>query len=141
VKVAPLKTRVPGPRSEAGEAMAWGPAPLSAVNVMPVSVFEATDVILFVMLTFRNMYKSTFRVELGAPPEQVNTRLLVSSVIPSPRTMGGAAEGVQVKGAACANEDTPATLRSKTGKNWRNMGKYLGCSLSEEFGPVYAPLQ
>src|SRR5580700_7620791 len=37
VKLTPLKTSVPSPVSVAGEAIGWGPKPLSAVNEIPVS--------------------------------------------------------------------------------------------------------
>jgi hypothetical protein len=39
----------------AGEEIGCGPEPLSAVNVIPLRVFEAADVSRFVILTFENI--------------------------------------------------------------------------------------
>ena len=141
VKVAPLKTRVPGPVSVAGEAIGWGPEPLSAVNEIPVRVLEETDVRRLVMLTFKNMKRLDVKVALGVPPEQLKTMSPVRSVIPSPCTIGGEADGTQFKVWAWANEHIPITTRGKKEKNWRNIEKYLGCSLPKGLSVVYALLQ
>ena len=84
VKVAPLKTRVPGPLSIGVEVIGWGPDPLSAVNEMPLRVLEESDVRRLVMSTFKNMKRLAVNVALGVPPEQLKTMSPDLSVIPSP---------------------------------------------------------
>jgi hypothetical protein len=141
VKVAPLNTRVAGPLSVAGDAMAWGPDPLSAVNEMPVSVPEESDASRLVMSTFKNMKRFALKAAFGVPPEQLKTMSPTLSVIPSPWTIWGEADGLQFKVAACPMEQMPAKTKNKKAKNWRNMKDYLGCSLSKDPSVVYALLQ
>jgi hypothetical protein len=60
-------------------------------------------------------------VEFGVPPEQENTKSPVLSVIPSPCTTRGWADGAQVKGAALTGSAAAAIKNEIGTNNRRNM--------------------
>jgi hypothetical protein len=90
---------------------------------MPSRTFEEADARRLVILTFRKKDKSTAdTVAPGAPPEQVNAKSPVLSVMPSPCTTGIWLVGTQVKVAALTG-NTAAAIKNEIGtKKRRNMG-------------------
>ncbi len=130
VKVAPLNTSEVCPIS-VGVPITSGPDPISAVSETSSKSSEDRDARRLVTLTFRKKVKLTVMVALGVPPEQLKTMSLVLSVIPSPCTTTGVADGVQVKfPARAAGTKADAIKREKKAKSGRNMG----CNLSENSG-------
>jgi hypothetical protein len=111
------------------------------VKTIPVRLLEEADARRLVMLTFKNMKRLTFNAAFGMPPEQLKTMSPARSVSPSPWTICGEADGMQVKGAASRTEHTPTNMRGKMGKNWRNIGKYLVEAYQRNGELVYALLQ
>ena len=74
----------------------------------------------------------------GAPPEQEKTMSPIRSVMPSPCTTVGVAEGTQVSVVALATGDSATKIRGKTGKKRRNMGTTFR-SVPGRVVPVYTP--
>src|SRR5271165_2263796 len=121
VNVAPLKTSDPFPTRVGGTLIGCGPEPLSAVSMRPVK--SPDDSRRLVMLTLRKMKRLATNVAAGWPPEHWNTRSPVLSVMPSPCTMAGVADGVQVNVVALTAGSAAAhKSRGKWAKNGRNMG-------------------
>ena len=123
--IAPLKTKEPFPTGVGGAVIGCGPAPLSAVSIMPVKVPEGPGDRRLVMATLRKKNRLAVIVASGVPPVQVNTMSPVLSVIPSPCTIAGIVEGTQVNVQHGQATQPAASKRDKEGKNRRNMEEPL----------------
>src|SRR5581483_5714636 len=95
---------------------------------MPVRTFEVGEARLLDTLTPREKIKLSVSEALAAPPVQLKTTLLVSSVMPSPRTNVGVAAGTQVSASDGLAKAKLSMARGNRGKIWRNIWTYRGDS-------------
>jgi hypothetical protein len=114
VKLTPLNVRIFGAPSVPGVAIGCGPEPLSAVKTTPVTLDEF-GARRFVTGTFRMTEKLPVMCAPGVPPLHSKTISPTRSVIPSPRTVAGVDNAVQLK-EAWALAKLKILLRKNNGK-------------------------